>query len=74
MAQQTDSGLVCINVDGQAIQVAPDTTLSDLVAALGHQPQVVATALNQRFLPRSQRGIVLQSGDSVLIFQPIVGG
>jgi thiamine biosynthesis protein ThiS len=35
----------------------------------------VATSVNGVFVPRTQRGsFVLQMGDAVLLFQPIVGG
>jgi sulfur carrier protein len=74
MTHNVDSSLIAIAVDGQTLQVPTGTRLSDLVEFLGHAPQAVATALNQRFVPRQQRHLSLQPGDSVLLFQPIVGG
>lgn len=66
---------VAIVLDGRPCQVAAGSTLADLVAALGHAPQAVATAVDARHVPRSQRGARrLADGDAVLLFQPIVGG
>jgi sulfur carrier protein len=49
--------------------------LAELVAGLGHTPEQVGTAVNGVFVPRPSRAThVLQPGDAVLLFQPIVGG
>ncbi len=51
------------------------STLSDLVAALGHAPNKVTSAVNGLFVARGQRDACqLQPGDAVLLFQPIEGG
>ncbi len=51
------------------------SSLADLVAAAGHAPEAVATAIGGDFVPRGQRaGRALAAGDAVLLFQPIVGG
>ncbi|MDO5291024.1 MAG: sulfur carrier protein ThiS [Pseudomonadota bacterium] len=63
-----------IQLDGQPHAVAFGTTLADLVAALGHAPEAVSTALNGEFVARAARQRVLAEGDAVLLFQPIVGG
>jgi sulfur carrier protein len=68
-----DAGLEIL-LDGQPRKVAPGTTLAQLVAAVGHAPQGVSTAVNGEFVARSRRDGTLQAGDSVLLFQPIVGG
>ena len=65
---------VAIALDGQPRFVPEGTTLADLVAALGHAPQAVSTAVNEQFVPRGARARALQAGDSVMLFQPIVGG
>lgn len=50
-------------------------TLAELVERLGHAPASVATAVDGRFVPRALRvGEVLLDGQTVLLFQPIVGG
>jgi sulfur carrier protein len=54
--------------------VPAGTTLAEVVAALGHEPQAVSTAVNEQFVPRGARGQALAEGDSVMLFQPIVGG
>ena len=66
---------VHIQLDGQLHAVRPGTTLAELVAALGHEPQAVSTAVNGEFVARAARPErVLAEGDAVLLFQPIVGG
>ena len=74
MSDLDSSQTVAIQVDGAARQVAAGTTLAQLVDALGHAPQAVSTAVNEQFVPRGARTRVLQAGDSVMLFQPIVGG
>ena len=55
--------------------IAAGSSLADLVAELGHEEKAVSTAVNGQFVPRSQRNsTALQDGDTVLIFQAIVGG
>jgi len=50
-------------------------SVSALVAEQGHDPAAVATALNGRFLPRSERETTrLQPGDVLTLIQPITGG
>jgi sulfur carrier protein len=68
-------GEVRVRLDGRDHVVPVGTTLAALVASLGHTPQAVGTAISGRFVPRDARtGHVLQPGDEVLLFQPIVGG
>lgn len=67
--------VITIRLDGTPLQVPHGSYLADLVAAAGHAPTAVATALNGNFVPRQQRAdVLLQPGDEVLMFQPIVGG
>ena len=50
-------------------------TLAELVERLEQAPASVATAVDGRFVPRALRaGEVLRDGQTVLLFQPIVGG
>lgn len=66
---------IALRLDGRPHEVAEGTTLADLVAALGHAPNAVTTAVGGCFVPREQRAERrLQSGDELLLFQPIVGG
>ena len=66
---------VVVRLDGRPHEVAANTHLADLVAALGHAPNAVTTAVNARFVARGARAdLVLQPGDEVALFQPIVGG
>jgi len=67
--------LVALTLDGKPHSVAAGSTLGALVESLGHAPTKVSTAVNGMFVARGQRGEhVLQEGDAVLLFQPIVGG
>lgn len=65
---------ITIQLDGQPHSVPVATTLAELVATLGHEPQAVSTAINGEFVARAARGRALAEGDVVLLFQPIVGG
>jgi sulfur carrier protein len=64
-----------ISLDGQMQQVSPATPLAELLSGLSLAPESVATALNGRFVAREARAqALLQDGDQVLLFKPIVGG
>jgi sulfur carrier protein len=64
-----------VSLEGRPQRVLEGTTLAALVAALGHAPSAVTTAVNGEFVRRDLRDArELQPGDSVLLFQPIVGG
>ncbi|WP_431777362.1 sulfur carrier protein ThiS [Ottowia caeni] len=72
--QALQAPAVMIKLDGQAREVLAGTTLAQLVAALGHEEKSVSTAVNGEFVARSARSRELLEGDTVLLFQPIVGG
>ena len=62
-------------LNGQSQTCPPGTTLTDLIAQQGVTRDTVATAVNGTFVARDCRTQhVLQPGDSVTTFQPIVGG
>jgi sulfur carrier protein len=66
---------VWIKLDGAPHLLVPGTSLAALVHQLGHAPASVGTAVNGSFVARALRQEhVLQAGDEVLLFQPIVGG
>jgi len=67
--------MTTIRLDGRAHEVPDGSTLAALVAALGHAPNAVTTAVDGQFVPRDQRADhVLRTDAAVLLFQPIVGG
>jgi len=69
------SDVIALTLDGKPYEVPAATTLAGLVESLGHAPEKVSTAVNGLFVPRGQRQArVMQQGDAVLLFQPIVGG
>ena len=64
-----------ITVNGRAHALRPASTLADLIDALEHASDRVATAVNGAFVARSQRSLhVLCESDQVTCFQAIVGG
>lgn len=66
---------ICIVLDGAPHALPASTTLSALVAALGHRPEAVGTAVNGVFVARAHRSdYTLHAGDAVVLFQPITGG
>jgi sulfur carrier protein len=66
---------ITVHVGGEARALPSGSTLADLVAALGHEPSAVATAVNGDFVARGARaGHVLADGDRVHCFKPITGG
>jgi sulfur carrier protein len=70
-----EAAMISLSLDGKPHAVPPGTTLASLVESLGHVPNKVSTAVNGIFVPRAQRPTcLLQEGDAVLLFQPIVGG
>ncbi|MCI0467699.1 MAG: sulfur carrier protein ThiS [Beijerinckiaceae bacterium] len=63
-----------IHVNGKTLEVS-SATLAALLAELDYDDRVVATALNQNFVRRSDRGAAnLKEGDSVEIAVPRQGG
>ena len=70
-----DLTMTALTLDGKPCSVPADSNLAALVATLSHAPNKVSTAVNGLFVPRDQReSCMLQAGDAVLLFQPIVGG
>ena len=66
---------ITIQLENGSRSLAAGSSLADLVADLGHEEKAVSTAVNGQFVARSQRSAtLLQGGDTVLIFQAIVGG
>ena len=66
---------ITIQLENGPRSLAAGSSLADLLAELGHEEKAVSTAVNGQFVPRSQRSAtVLQNGDTVLVFQAIVGG
>ncbi|MDI9334479.1 MAG: sulfur carrier protein ThiS [Cytophagales bacterium] len=66
---------ISITLNGEARAEPSGISLASLIAALGHTPQALATAVNQVFVPRTEREQrILIEGDAVFTFQPITGG
>ena len=70
-----EATLIDVTLDSKPHAVPAASNLASLVESLGHAPNKVSTAVNGLFVPRGQRAAcVLQQGDAVVLFQPIVGG
>ncbi|RJG15380.1 sulfur carrier protein ThiS [Massilia cavernae] len=64
-----------IEINGEAHQVTPHSTLDQLVGALALDGQALALAVNRSVVPRAQWGERrLQAGDKVDIVRAIGGG
>ena len=64
-----------IHVNGDPVELPEGTTLAELLPRLGHTPEAVGSAVEGRHVPRAARSTrVLADGESVTLFQPIVGG
>jgi len=62
-------------LNGEPVALPDDTTLAALIAQRGLSPEAVGTAVNGRHVLRAARAEwVLIDGDTVTLFQPIVGG
>jgi sulfur carrier protein len=67
--------LMSRQLNGEAVQLPPGTTLAELLCLQGIAAESVATACNGRFVPRAARSTqALQPGDVLLTFQAITGG
>ena len=66
---------ITIQLNGEAHQCAPGTTLADLVATLALVGKRFAVECNHDIVPRADHAsLVLQAGDQVEIVQAIGGG
>jgi sulfur carrier protein len=63
-----------LHLNGNDIDVTA-STLVEVVAELGYDGAIVATAVNKSFVPRTQRaGVALHDGDAIEIIMPMRGG
>ena len=66
---------ITIHLDERPQPLPAGSTLAELLELLQRAPESVATALNGQFVAREARpDTVLNEGDQVLLFKPIVGG
>ena len=66
---------ISITLNGELRAEPIGISLAGLIASRGSTPQALATAVNQIFVPRTEREQrVLVDGDAVFTFQPITGG
>lgn len=75
MSDDARSSFITVRLDDRAVSIGAGSTLAQLLAQEQREPEAVATALNGCFVPRAARDTTsLREGDTVLFFQPIVGG
>lgn len=66
---------VRIRLDDQPMEVPADCSIAQLLSLLGRPPESVATARNGSFVAREARErTLLEDGDQIILFKPIVGG
>jgi sulfur carrier protein len=66
---------ITVKLESGSTVLPAGSTLAALVERLGYAPASIATAVDGRFVPRAERASeTLQDGQTVLLFQPIVGG
>jgi sulfur carrier protein len=66
---------ISITLNGEARTEPIGISLAALIASIGANPQSLATAINQHFVPRDARAArILADGDAITTFQPITGG
>ncbi|MEZ0093737.1 sulfur carrier protein ThiS [Streptacidiphilus sp. EB129] len=66
---------LAIRVNGAPREIAPGTTLAEVVAALSAAPTGVAAAVNEAVVPRSAWGATaLSADDRVEILTAVQGG
>jgi len=64
-----------ITLNGEALEIAPGTTLADLVTSLGGDPRGIAIERNLEIVPKSQHGkTLLEEGDALEVVQFVGGG
>jgi sulfur carrier protein len=64
-----------VTLNGETREAREGETLADFIAALGHAPASLATAVNGEFVARAARDQrPLRDGDAIFTFQPITGG
>jgi thiamine biosynthesis protein ThiS len=69
------TSLLSLTVNGEPRQVAPGSTLADLVAALGLEPRRIAVAVNRDVVARRRYAArPLAAGDRIEILEAVGGG
>lgn len=64
-----------ISINGEGREVAPATTVADLLNALDMQPRYVAVERNRELVPRATHAdCVLEDGDQLEIVTLVGGG
>lgn len=64
-----------ILLNGHTLSIDPGTSLAELIDQQAIAPNSIATAVNDQFIPRTQRqDYALSEGDRVFTFTPITGG
>lgn len=67
--------MIDIQLNDQRVQLPEGTTLAALLTQNGKSPAALATAINGKFVPRTQREEhLLKEGDLVMTFEAITGG
>lgn len=71
---------ITIFINGESMQVPANSSLETVVRLIQHQQNdananSIATAVNEHFIPRTQRAdYLVKPGDHIMTFSPITGG
>lgn len=69
------SGSIAVTVNGEGRAIASDSTVADLVAAMGVGPRGIAVARNEQVVPRSTwADAVVRADDRIEILDAAQGG
>ncbi len=64
-----------VRVNGHEREIAPGTSVHDLVVSIGQRSEAVAVERNREIVPRSRHGTtMLEEGDQVEIVTLVGGG
>ena len=71
----TKSVFIDISFNGRVMACPPNISLAQWLDQQSIAAESIATAVNAEFVPKAKRAdTVLQAGDEIMSFAPIVGG
>ena len=66
--------MISIRVNGEALQIAADSTVENLIAQLKLNSKFLAVELNRRVIPRAEHGRTRLAADDQVEIVTLVGG
>ncbi len=66
---------ISVSINNKIMKVFEYSSLEEIILSEEISHNQVATAVNNVFIPKSERTkLILKNGDSIIIFSPITGG